>query len=143
MAYRIDVSYMENQQLSEVTIYGQSEHSKSARISQFQRIGWILEIKKEVEVVTQEEYLVNPDYAEEALARIGGITQDEARMLLSKKGWREVFEYTWSILPQKERDMAIRMDYQFYDNYWPGFEFYNCTFHAMLSATETISATRF
>ena len=125
MSYDISISFMEVQALAKVTIFGASEHSKSARISQFQCIGWILEIDRTVKSKIDEEWLTNPEYATEALVRIGGLSEQAAAELMKKSSLQDQFEYVWSYIGDSEREIAIHMNFEHFDNFWPGFDAYS------------------
>ncbi|MNE67326.1 hypothetical protein D3C77_115550 [compost metagenome] len=133
MSYDISISFMETQALAKVTIFGASEHCKSARISQFQCIGWILEIVRTVKSKIDEEWLVNPEYATEALVRIGGLSEESASKLMQRTSLGDQFEYVWSCIEDSEREIAIHMNFDNFDNFWPGFDVYSRAWSRSLS----------
>jgi hypothetical protein len=126
MSYCINVSHLERETLVSVKITGPSEEFRSVRISQFQRIGWLLGIFDHVQrLVDRYDGLMNPGYDQEALERVGGLSSDEATGLLALTTLRDRFEYVWNIIGENEREAASIMDFRYYDNFWPDFDAYS------------------
>lgn len=137
MSYCINISYLEKETLCRVEIYNVSEESRAVRRSQFQCIGWLLEIFDFVKrKVDDEGTLFNPEYEQEALERIACLTAEQATALLALKTLKGRFEYVWEILCPHEREVAL-WGFVSYDNYWPGFDTYSCLWSANLSAEPT------
>ncbi|WP_414155221.1 hypothetical protein [Pseudomonas sp. BNK-43-a] len=125
MAYDISISFMELQALAKVTIFGVSEFHKSVQISQFQCVGWLLEIDRAVKRKIEKEWILNPDYATEALVRVARLSEQAASELMGLASLQEQFEYVWSYIGEDERKTAIHMNFEHYDNFWPGFDVYS------------------
>jgi hypothetical protein len=136
MSYCIKVSYLEKETLCSVEIYNSSEESRAVRRSQFQCIGWLLEIFDFARSKVDEHGLLNPEYEQEALERIACLTAEEATALLALKTPKSRFEYVWEILCPYEREIAL-WGFVSYDNYWPGFDTYSRLWSANLSAEVT------
>lgn len=137
MTYFIDVTYMEIQALAKVTISDSSEYCRSTRESQFQCIGWILNIVKTQRSKVDDEWLVNPDYAVEALVSIAGLTYEHAVELIAMQTVKEQFRFVWELLDDDERDLAINLNYEAYDNFWPSFDVYNIAWAKSAARTKS------
>ncbi|MBH3372424.1 hypothetical protein ACIF81_07295 [Pseudomonas juntendi] len=133
MGYEINITFMELQTAARVTIRGGSEFSKSAQISQFQCIGWLLSITRLVNAKVDPEWLVNPDYAVEALVRVGGLSEAQAVGLMKTDDLGQQFRHVWSCLSDDEKKCAIHMNFDHYDNFWPGFDHYSHAWAASLN----------
>ncbi|MGY2337692.1 hypothetical protein ACW9HW_00380 [Pseudomonas sp. SDO5532_S415] len=126
MSYCINVSHLERETLVSVKITGPSEEFRSVRISQFQRIGWLLSIFDHAQrLAARSDGLMNPEYEQEALERVAGLSPDEAARLLELTTLNDRFEYVWEIIGEREREVARIMDFSHYDNFWPGFDAYS------------------
>jgi len=124
VSYCIDVGYLEKETVCKVEIFGVSEESRAARESQFQCIGWLLEIFDFARSKVDEHGLVNPEYEQEALERIARLKPEQAITLLGLKTLKSRFEYVWEIIGDFERKNALE-SFISYDNYWPGFDTYS------------------
>ena len=124
MSYCIDISYLEKETIAKVTIYSPSEESRAVRGSQFQCIGWLLDIFYFVRGKVSEIDLVNPEYDQEALVSIAQLSSSQAAKLLTLKTIKERFEYVWINIGEDERRIALQT-FCSYDNYWPGFDTYS------------------
>lgn len=126
MSYCINVRHLEKETIVSVEIHSVSEEFRSTRISQFQCIGWLLGIFDEAQrLVDRSDGLMNPGYDQEALERIAVMSSSEAEELLKLKSLNDRFEYVWSVIGQDGRETALMMDYDGYDNFWPGFDAYS------------------
>lgn len=125
MSYSIDIAHMELQTVARIDIFHASENFTSARKSQFQCIGWILDIVSQVQSKVKKCDIVNPDYAFMAMTSIAMLSDAQATELLAQKKLQDQFEYVWSILDQDERDFALHMDFHDFHNFWPGFDAYS------------------
>ncbi|MFJ7789314.1 hypothetical protein [Pseudomonas sp. NPDC096925] len=142
MSYTIDMCFMEGQSVAKVTIHGISELYKSVRTSQFQCIGWILEITRLVKSKVDGGSVVNPEYAVQALINIGGLSEIQAEELMLIQDVEGQFRYVWSCLDETERECAIHMNFDHYDNFWPGFDYYSCAWSESLCHIEAQSQTK-
>lgn len=136
MSYEIDTCFMEGQSVAKVTIHGISEFYKSVQISQFQCIGWILNITRIVDSKVDADDVVNPEYAVQALINIGGLSDIQAEKLMLIKDVAGQFRYVWSCLDDAERECAIHMNFDHYDNFWPGFDYYSGAWSKSLCQVE-------
>lgn len=130
--YVIHIEYRDEQELAWVEISGLSEESRSARTCRFQTIGWILGIVDTVHQKTHPDNLLNDDYALDALIKYAKMDADSAASLLVAKNWRKRFEVVWQDLNDLEREDAVTLNYDYWDNYWPGFDTYNVTLRKFL-----------
>lgn len=127
MSYVIHIEHRETQVLAWVEVLGFSEESRSARICRFQTIGWILEIVDTVHKKAGPMNILDDSYATDALIKYAKMDPDAAAELLAAPNWRERFEAAWEVLTDLEREDAVTLDYDYWDNYWPGFDSYNRT----------------
>ncbi|TPG88760.1 hypothetical protein EAH72_32615 [Pseudomonas caspiana] len=127
MSYCIDVSHLERETVVNVKIMGPSEEFRSVKISQFQRIGWLLGIFDHARRLADRSdgLLMNPGYDQEALERVAGLLPDQATRLLALTTLQDRFEYVWDIIGESEREVARIMDFRYYDNFWPSFDAYS------------------
>lgn len=126
MSYCINVSHLERETIVSVEIMWQSEEFRSVRISQFQRIGWLLSIFDQAErLAAHTDGFINPEYDQEALERVAGLAPEEATRLLTLKTINDRFEYVWDIIGEEEREVARVMDFRYFDNFWPCFDAYS------------------
>jgi len=98
VSYSIEVSYLEKETIAKVNIWSVSEESRAARSSQFQCIGWLLDIFSLVRSKVREIDLINPEYEQEALENIAQLSSTQAAALLSLETIKERFEYVWAII---------------------------------------------
>lgn len=126
-SYIIHIEHREEQTLTWVEINGLSTESRSARRYRFQTIGWILSIVDTVNRKVDPSDVVDDDYAINALINYAKMDPESAANLLAARDWRRRFEAAWQTLNDLEREEAITLDYDFWDNYWPGFDNFNCT----------------
>lgn len=136
MSCIIHIEYREEQILGWVEINGRSAESRSARRCRFQAIGWILHIVDQTESKIDPRALVDPDYAKNALIEHAMMNEESAVKLLSDKDWRRRFETVWAQLDNQEHNQAMNYDYDYWDNFWPGFDTFNRTYH---EAFETLA----
>lgn len=136
MSYFIDTCFMEGQSIAKVTIRRESEFYKSVQISQFQRIGWLLGIIRLVASKVDVDEVVNPEYASQALIGIGGLNAYQAEELLQIQDVAGQFRYVWSCIDDTEKECAIHMNFEHYDNFWPGFDYYSSTWSDSLHQVE-------
>jgi hypothetical protein len=132
MSFIIHIEHREMEVLAWVEILGFSEESKSARICRFQTIGWILEIVDTANKKAGAMNVLDDSYAIEALINYAKMTPEAAAELLAAPNWRKRFEAAWDVLDDLEREEAVTLDYDYWDNFWPGFETYNCTLRKFL-----------
>jgi hypothetical protein len=66
------------------------------------------------------------------------LDEASADQLLNARDWRRRFETAWQQLDNNERDEALYLDYDFWDNYWPGFDFFNCTHSVTISSPRNL-----
>ncbi|KPG95996.1 hypothetical protein AEQ67_18870 [Pseudomonas sp. RIT-PI-q] len=126
MSYRISVSHLEKETVVSVEIFSASEESRSARISQFQCIGWLLGIFDYAQrLVDGSDGLLNTGYDQEALERVARLLPDQASRLLALTTLKDRFEYVWDVIGESERELARVMDFRYYDNFWPDFDSYS------------------
>ncbi|MCY1296509.1 hypothetical protein D9M70_458980 [compost metagenome] len=118
-------SLMENREISKPDMAKLSERKQSAGHSKFQRIGWILKIIEEslpgffdLIECSQGDF----DGAVDAMEKYSGLTEEESEYLLALISYQDRFEYAWRNMDEEEQDIAIRMDYKYWQNFWPGFE---------------------
>jgi hypothetical protein len=130
--YIIHIEYREGQELAWVEINGFSEESRSARICRFQTIGWILDIVDTVHNKTHPDNLLDESFAVDALNKYAKMDTKSAKQLLVAKNWRKRFEVVWQDLNDREREEAVTLNYDYWDNYWPGFDTYNVTLRKFL-----------
>lgn len=128
MSYSIHIEYREEQVLGWVEIRDRSQESRTARRCRFQAIGWILNIVDEADSKIDRDLLADPDYAKCALINLAIMHEESADELLAAKDWRRRFEIVWASLSDYERNEALRYDYDYWDNFWPGFDTFNRTF---------------
>jgi hypothetical protein len=134
--YVIHIEYREAQELAWVEINGLSNESRSARNCRFQTIGWILEIVDTVHSKTDPRNLLDDSYAVDALIKYAKMDTESAASLLAAKNWRERFEVVWQNLNDLEREEAVTLNYEYWNNYWPGFDTYNVALRKFLSNYE-------
>lgn len=126
MSYCIKVGYFEKETLIHVEIYGTSEEYRSTRISQFQCIGWLLGIFDHAKnLVKSCNGDLDAGYDQEALERVAALSSAEASHLISLRTLNDRFEYVWEVIGESERNIAQAMDFNAYDNFWPGFDTYS------------------
>jgi hypothetical protein len=130
--YIIHIEYREGQELAWVEIHGLSEESRSARKCRFQTIGWILDIVDTVHSKTDPLNLLDDSYALNALIDYAKMDNESAALLLAARNWRKRFETAWGNLDDLEREEAVTLNYDYWDNYWPGFDTYNVTLRKFL-----------
>jgi hypothetical protein len=130
--YIIHIEYREGQELAWVEINGLSEESRSARKCRFQTIGWILDVVDTVHNKTHPDNLLNESFALDALIKYAKMDAKSAEQLLVAKNWRKRFEVVWEHLDDFEREEAVTLNYNYWDNYWPGFDTYNVTLRKFL-----------
>lgn len=130
--YIIHIEYREGQELAWVEINGFSEESRSARKCRFQTIGWILDIVDTVHDKTHPDNLLNESFALDALIKYAKMDATSGEKLLVAKNWRKRFEVVWQSLDDLEREEAVTLNYDYWDNYWPGFDTYNVTLRKFL-----------
>ena len=130
--YIIHIEYREGQELAWVEINGFSEESRSARKCRFQTIGWILDIVDTVHNKTHPDNLLNESFALDALIKYAKMDATFGEQLLVAKNWRKRFEVVWQNLDDLEREEAVTLNYDYWDNYWPGFDTYNVTLRKFL-----------
>ena len=126
-SYIIHIEHREEQTLTWVEIKGLSTESRSARSCRFQTIGWILSIVDTVNRKVDPIDAPDNDYALNALIDYAKMDPESAANLLAARDWRRRFEAAWQTLSDLEREEAITLDYDLWDNYWPGFDSYNRT----------------
>jgi hypothetical protein len=131
-AYIIHIEHREEQDLAWVEINYLSQESRSARRCRFQTIGWILDIVDMVNAKVDPRCLADEEYAKKALIKFAKLDEASADQLLNSRDWRRRFETAWQQLNNDERDEALYLDYDYWDNYWPGFDSFNCTFRDYL-----------
>jgi hypothetical protein len=124
-AYIIHIEHREEQTLAWVEINGLSNESKSALHCRFQTMGWILSIVDTVNRKVDPNDVLDDDYATNALTNYAKMDPESAANLLAARDWRRRFEAAWQTLNDLEREEAITLDYDLWDNYWPGFDTYN------------------
>lgn len=122
MSYEILVIRRELEEFSTVTIFGRSEHYKSVQICRFQCIGWLWQIREEVFSLTRSEYLTNPNYFLDALVNIACLSPNEASEMNRLTSQSDAFRFSWSVLSSDERAIALALDPQYFDNFWPFFD---------------------
>lgn len=132
VSYIIHIEHREKEVLAWVEILGFSEESKSARICRFQTIGWILEIVDTVHKKAGAMNMLDESFAANALIKYAKMDPLAAAELLAAPNWRNRFEAAWEVLTDLEREDAVTLDYDYWDNFWPGFETYNCTLRKFL-----------
>lgn len=130
--YVIHIEYREEQELAWVEIHGLSEESRSARKCRFQTIGWILGIIDTAQEKTHPSNLLDESFAFDALIKYAKMDTKSAKQLLAEKSWRKRFEVAWQDLNDREREEAVTLNYDYWDNYWPGFDTYNVTLRKFL-----------
>jgi hypothetical protein len=82
--------------------------------------------------------LADEEYAKKALIRFAKLDEASADQLLNARDWRRRFETAWQQLDNNERDEALYLDYDFWDNYWPGFDSFNCTHSVTISSPRNL-----
>ena len=125
MSYCITVSYLEKESVAHVKVYGTSEEFRSVRISQFQCIGWLLGIFDHAKRLVGDDGILNAEYEQEALERVGGLAASHATKLLTLKLIMDRFVYVWDIISEEEREVARLMNFDHFDNFWPDFDTYS------------------
>ncbi|RLU08388.1 hypothetical protein CS078_15985 [Pseudomonas prosekii] len=133
MSYVIHIEHREIQEFAWVEITGFSEEFRSARKCRFQTIGWILDIVDTVHNKVGAVNLLDDDYAINALIKYAKMDSDSAARLLAAPNWRKRFETAWEVLDDLEREEAVTLDYDYWHNFWPGFDTYNCTLRRFLT----------
>lgn len=118
MSYQINIECYEQKERAYVDIQGHSEHFTSARISQLQCIGWLLDIRDNVLSRTEAQYVENPEYLEEALHRLAGLKEEHAAQLCRLETESEQFAYVWSLISPEQQHLATTLDYSCFDNFW-------------------------
>ncbi|WP_210558294.1 MULTISPECIES: hypothetical protein [unclassified Pseudomonas] len=126
-SYIIHIEHREEQDLAWVEINSLRTESRSARRCRFQTIGWILSIVDTVNSKIDPRCLADEEYAKKALIKFTGMDEKSADQILNAHDWRRRFEAAWQILNNDERKEALHLNYDFWDNYWPGFDSFNCT----------------
>jgi hypothetical protein len=132
MSYIIHIEHREKEVLAWVEILSLSEESKSARLCRFQTIGWILGIVDTVHKEAGAMNVLDDSFAAEALINYAKLDPFAAAKLLTAPNWRKRFEAAWEVLTDSEREDAVTLDYDYWDNFWPGFDSYNCTLRKFL-----------
>jgi hypothetical protein len=141
-SYIIHIEYREEQTLAWVDINELSQESRSARRCRFQTIGWIMDIVNKVNSKVDRYCLADEDYAKKALIKFAMMDEESADRLLSARDLRRRFEAAWSVLDDEERNHALNYDYDYWDNFWPGFDTYNRTFQEEIQALPPIPVVK-
>lgn len=125
MTSSANYSLMQNREISKPDLGEFNEGKQSAGRSKFQRIGWILKIIEEslpgfLDLIecSQADF----DGAVDAMEKYSGLTEEESEYLLALTSHQDRFEYVWRLLDEEDREIAIKMDFKRWQNFWPGFE---------------------
>jgi len=102
-----------------------SEEFRIVRICRFQCIGWILGAVSQTEVeVNNGATWINPEASVQALMEIPHVPEYLARKLIASGSTEERFNLTWNYIDDDEKNTAITINFDHYNNFWPGFQFY-------------------
>lgn len=125
MTYSISVCMNEHSTEVSLDFERISEEFRIVRICRFQCIGWILSAVAQVEKEVQNGATWhNPEESVKALMRFPDIPEDLARKLIASGRRNEQFLLVWDFLSDAEKNEAISVNFDYYHNFWPGFQLY-------------------
>ena len=116
-----------------------SEEFRIVRICRFQCIGWILSAVDQVEFEVQNGATwVNPEESVKALMRFPDIPEYLARKLIASGSKNEQFSLVWDFLSDAEKNEAITVNFDYYHNFWPGFQLYATAISLQIANTQQL-----
>jgi hypothetical protein len=103
---------------------GPSAMHYSTELSQFQCIGWILECLDKTNgfCIRFDIRVDEKDYEREGLLTVGRLSEAAASALLETYDWEERFEIVWTAIDAEQKDIALGLNYEEEQNFWPCFE---------------------
>lgn len=106
---------------------GPSKEHGSTRRSQFQCIGWILECVDRVTEYSRDSSIeiYGDRYDIEGLVEVGKLSHDVACLLSRADSWEERFNIVWFALDERQKKIALKMNYSRSENFWPYFDAVN------------------
>lgn len=139
MTYSISVCINENSSAVFLNFERLSEEFRIVRICRFQCIGWILSAVAQVEVEVQNGATWhNPEESVKALMRFPDIPEYLARKLIASGRRNEQFMLVWDFLSDAEKNEAITVNFDYYHNFWPGFQLYATAIALQIANTQQL-----
>lgn len=103
---------------------GPSKQHGSTRRSQFQCVGWILECADRVTEYSRDSSIeiYGDRYDIEGLVEVGKLSHEVACALSSADSWEGRFNIVWSALDERQKEIALKLNYSRNESFWPYFE---------------------
>lgn len=140
MTYSIEVCINENSSAAFLNFERLSEEFRIVRYCRFQCIGWVLSAVAQVEVEVQNGATwVNPEESLKALMRFPNIPEYLARKLIASGRRNEQFALVWEFLSDEEKNEAITVNFDYFHNFWPGFQLYATAFALQIANTQQLA----
>ncbi|WP_060613668.1 MULTISPECIES: hypothetical protein [Pseudomonas] len=125
MAYIISITTDELNLRVSLNFNSLSNEFRIVKICRLQCIGWILHVVSQVEVeVKQGAMWTNPEASVHALMKFADIPEHLARKLIVSDSTIEKFNLAWNHISDTEKNRAITINFDYFDNFWPGFQIY-------------------
>jgi len=139
MTYSISVCINENSSSVFLNFERISEEFRIVRYCRFQCIGWVLSAVAQVEVEVQNGATwVNPEESVKALMRFPKIPENLARKLIASDSQSEQFSLVWDFLSDAEKNEAITVNFDYFHNFWPGFQLYATAISLQIANTQKL-----
>ncbi|VVP42350.1 hypothetical protein PS900_04936 [Pseudomonas fluorescens] len=139
MTYSISVCINENSSSAFLNFERISEEFRIVRYCRFQCIGWVLSAVAQVEVEVQNGATwVNPEESVKALMRFPKIPENLARKLIASDSQSEQFSLVWDFLSDAEKNEAITVNFDYFHNFWPGFQLYATAISLQIANTQQL-----
>lgn len=103
---------------------GPSKEHGSTRRSQFQCVGWILScVDRVIEYSRDASIEIFADgYGIDGLIEVGKLPNEVAYALPWANSWEARFNLVWPALDEKQKQIALKMNYSKHENFWPYFD---------------------
>ncbi|CAI8902368.1 hypothetical protein [Pseudomonas sp. IT-P218] len=139
MTYSIEVCINENSSSVFLNFERISEEFRIVRHCRFQCIGWVLSAVAQVEAEVQNGATwVNPEESVKALMRFPVIPEYLARKLIASGSQSEQFSLVWDFLSDAEKNEAITVNFDYFHNFWPGFQLYATAISLQIANTQQL-----
>src|ERR1700712_3579382 len=117
------------------------------QISRLQRAGCILGYIDGLKRRNSDNIAYEESYLIAALMDVVQFSEEDSKMLLtSDNSPAERFELSWRLMSDHDRAVALWMNYDHYNNYWPAFCYYNLSLlgsiHLLRGTPESLIGAR-
>ncbi|WP_201170834.1 hypothetical protein [Pseudomonas sp. S31] len=100
------------------------ERQESEELSKFQALGLLYHMLVSAIQLSQELGRSTINVAQGIFGGEGWASEVVDR-LLATQNWEERMRAAWAAVDNKAREVALRLDYNLFQNYWPNQDFYN------------------